>query len=100
MMMARDLTPQRPELDAASVDMLGRALTSYVEDDEGTDLLAVLRHVANEARSRHMHAEQLLVALKDVWYSLPVVRSSPEGEQQNRLLQRVITLCIRQYYAG
>ncbi|HMC57425.1 MAG TPA: hypothetical protein VKH19_19745 [Gemmatimonadaceae bacterium] len=100
MMMARDFTPQRPELDAASVDTLARALAKYLEDDEGADLLLVLRHIAEEARSRHMHAEQLLVALKDVWYSLPAIRNSPEGEQQNRILQRVITLCIRQYYAG
>ena len=101
MMMARDLTPQRPELDPKSIDALAATLVRYVESGgEGTDLPAVLRRVAEEARAKHMHAEQLLITLKDVWYSLPAVRKAPEGEEQSRMLQRVITLCIRQYYAG
>ena len=101
MMMARDLTPQRPELDAASIDALNAALQRYVErGEDGSELTDVLRRVAEEARAKHMHAEQLLITLKDVWYALPAIRKMPDGDQQNRLLQRLITLCIRQYYGG
>jgi len=98
MMMARDLTPQRPELDPASVEALTTSLQHYVEHGTDGDLQSVLRRVAVEARGKHMHAEQLLIALKDVWYSLPSVRQAPEGDAQFRMLQRIITLSIRQYY--
>jgi len=98
MMMARDLTPQRPELDAASVEALTASLQRYVQEGVDGDLPAILRRVAAEARAKHMHAEHLLIALKDVWYSLPSVQQAPEGEEQARMLQRIITLSIRQYY--
>ena len=45
-----------------------------------------------------MRAEELLVLLKDVWFGLPAIRRMKEGEAQSRLLQRVVTLCIREYY--
>jgi len=98
MMMARDLTPQRPELDAASVEALTASLQRYVQEGvDGADGWP-MRRVAAEARAKHMHAEHLLIALKDVWYSLPSVQQAPEGEEQARMLQRIITLSIRQYY--
>ena len=62
-------------------------------------LQEALHRVAAEARSKHMLAERLLIALKDVWYSLPAIRQSPVGETQNRMLQRIVTLCIREYYS-
>ena len=100
MMMARDLTPQRPELDPASVDALSSALLRFLEREDAADLQLALRRVADEARSKRMHAEQLLVALKDVWYALPPVQKTSETEAQSRTLQRIITLCIREYYRG
>jgi hypothetical protein len=56
--------------------------------------------MAREARDTAMPPEQLLVVLKDVWYSLPVVRQPKTPEDQVRLLQRVVTMCIKEYYSG
>jgi len=44
--------------------------------------------------------EQLLVVLKDVWSSLPEVRSMTNTREQINLLQRVVTMCIREYYSA
>jgi hypothetical protein len=47
-----------------------------------------------------MLPEQLLVVLKDVWSSLPEVRSMTNTREQINLLQRVVTMCIREYYSA
>ena len=100
MMMVRDITPDRPQLDKASIALLESALQGYLSgrDTDGA-LQPVLRTIAREAREKRLLAEHLLLALKDVWFSLPEIRSAPVGEPQQRLLQRVVTLCIREYYA-
>jgi hypothetical protein len=55
--------------------------------------------VAAEAREKAILPEHLLIALKDVWSNLPEVRTMPETGQQVRLLQRVVTMCIKEYYS-
>jgi hypothetical protein len=42
--------------------------------------------------------EHLLITLKQIWSSLPEVRSVGDVEEQTRMLQRVVTMCIREYY--
>lgn len=100
MMMAHDSTPDSPELSEASVTALRSALIEYVSSNDASALDRALRLVAAEAREKQMHAERLLVALKDVWFSLPEQRESIDVEQQTRLLQRAVTVCIRAYYGG
>ncbi len=101
MMMARDTTPERPQLDAKWIEALSAALSAYLDDStEDSRLRAVLRQIAEEARRKKMHAEQLLVVLKDVWYSLPAIKHLPEGAEQHRVLQRIVSLCIREYYSA
>lgn len=100
MMMAPDSTPNQPELSAASVASLRSALLAYLENRETPALERALQTIATEARTNRMHAEHLLIALKDVWFGLPHMRDSSEDEEQSRLLQRVVTLCIRAYYAA
>lgn len=101
MMMAQDSTPNRPELSPASVEGLRFALTTFLSSTgDVTSLQPALRDIALEARAREIRAEQLLVLLKDIWFSLPQIARAPEGDDQNRLLQRVVTLCIREYYTG
>jgi hypothetical protein len=100
MMMARDSTPHPPQLDAASVESLASALLTYLANNsDAAPLQNALRAVAIEARAKQMHAEHLLLALKDVWYALPAIGKMPDGAEKNRTLQRVVTLCIREYYA-
>jgi hypothetical protein len=40
----------------------------------------------------------LLITLKETWNALPEVRSMNDSREQVRLLQRVVTMCIREYY--
>jgi hypothetical protein len=99
MMMAPDSTPGRPALSAESVDALRSALEEYLANgNEVASLQPTLRRIAVEARERKIHAEQLLVLLKDVWFALPQIERVGT-EPQRLLLQRVITLCIREYYS-
>lgn len=101
MMMVQDSPPDRPKLSQESIAVLESALQQYLADPSQPDALQpALRRVAAEARERKIHAEHLLLILKDVWFALPQIRTAPEGESQNRLLQRIVTLCIREYYAN
>ena len=100
-MMAFDRTPGSPALDAATVSALRSALTRSLETgSHGDDLKAVLATCAAEAKRKGVLAEQLLLALKDVWYSLPQVASHPANDVQTRLLQQLIARCIQDYYAS
>ena len=76
------------------------ALSRYLKDSEAgaQELRDALDGMAAEARARSMLPEQLLVVLKDVWYALPEVRSIEDSGAQIRLLQRVVTMCIKEYY--
>jgi hypothetical protein len=101
MMMAYDSGPTpNGGLSASVIDRVSTALTGYVAapDASNDDLRAALYTMANEARTNAMPPEKLLVVLKDVWYALPGVRESKERDEQVRLLQRVVTMCINEYY--
>src|SRR5947208_2267850 len=84
-MMAPDTTPGRPSLSAEAVDALRSALEEYLAGGrEVASLQPTLRRIAVEAREKKIHAEQLLVLLKDVWYALPQM-GTPGSEPQNVL---------------
>src|SRR5690242_2528281 len=99
-MMAHDSSAPRPNLSPAAIAGLEKALSAFLANQsDGGGLESALRAVAREAREKNIHAEQLLVVLKDVWFSLPKIRQAPSGDPQNAVLQRVITQCIREYYS-
>ena len=100
MMMAHDSSAGRPQLSTESVSELTVALQRYASNE--TDIAAIqpaLRKVAAEARLKKVHAEQLLVLLKDVWFNLPSIRDSGDSHTQQQRLQRLVTLSIREYYS-
>ena len=100
MMMAHDSSIPRPDLSRTTIAGLQQALAGFLANPADTGKLdSALRSLTTEARDKQMHAEQLLIVLKDVWYGLPQVREAPAGDAQNTLLQRVVTQCIRQYYS-
>jgi hypothetical protein len=100
MMMAHDSSPGRRALAEPTIEAVRGALVEYIDDPaSGERLGAALRSMAAEARERDMLPEQLLVILKDIWHSLPGVRRMKEPADQIRLLQRVVTMCIKEYYA-
>ena len=101
-MMAHDSSQPPPSrLDAETVEALREALRRYLSDGLLQEpLRAALMQIATEAREKDILPEQLLIALKDVWYALPEVRAMTDQSDQVRLLQRVVTMCIREYYSG
>ena len=98
-MMAYDRMPSQ-RLEADTVEALrGVMQRAMRRGDHGQELQEILSRAANEAREKEIHAEQLLVIMKDLWYSLPDLRSN-ETDRQTQLLQELISRCITQYYSA
>jgi hypothetical protein len=101
MMMAFDSSQTPPSrLKAETVAAVRTALREFLADAPArTDALRVaLVSMAGEAREKAILPEQLLVVLKDIWGAMPEVRSMKDTGEQIRLLQRVVTMCIKEYY--
>jgi hypothetical protein len=102
MMMAPDSshTPAS-RLDADTVNAVRDALRAYLSDSsEPAAMQRALLRMSLEARQRAILPEQLLVVLKDIWASLPEVHSLIDIGAQTLLLQRVVTMCIKEYYSA
>ena len=100
MMMAHDSSPGPVALDAQTITAVHEALVQYVDAPAQSGALRdALHRMAVEAHDKSMLPEQLLVVLKDIWYSLPGVQAMSDLTEQVRLLQRVVTMCIKEYYA-
>lgn len=102
MMMAFDSSQPPPSrLDESTVGAVRDALRAYLAHDTAASALqSALVTLSAEARAKAMLPEQVLVVLKDVWNGLPEVRAMSDGGEQVRLLQRVVTMCIREYYSA
>jgi len=101
MMMAHDSSPGPNALAEETIESVRGALVRYVDAPaRGDELGAALRRMAAEAHDRAMLPEQLLIVLKDIWHSLPGVRAMSDSTDQVRLLQRVVTMCIKEYYSA
>ena len=101
-MMAHDSsnTPSR-RLDDETVSAVRLALRAYLNDSRDSSGLQVpLLRMATEARAREILPEQLLIVLKDVWNALPEVRAMTDAREQIGMLQRVVTMCIKEYYSA
>lgn len=59
---------------------------------------ALARMVA-ESRARALRAEEVIVAFKGLLASIPELNSAVRRLEAVRLRERLITLCIRAYYA-
>jgi hypothetical protein len=99
-MMAHDASqPPSSRLDEELLNAVRLALRGHEHDGEHSSALqASLVRVATEARARDILPEQLLVRLKEAWSTLPEVRAMRDANEQARLLERVVTMCIREYY--
>jgi|SRR5689334_15592444 hypothetical protein len=98
-MMAFDRMPS-PRLEAPTLDALRAVMQRAMrKGDHGMELQEVLARAAAEAREKDIHAEQLLVIMKDLWHSIPDLRAA-DTDRQNELLQELISRCITQYYAS
>ncbi len=102
MMMAHDSSnPPSSRLDDETVSAVRVALRAYLRDStDPSALQASLLMLASEARARAILPEQLLIVLKDVWHTLPEVRSMTDTREHIGMLQRVVTMCIKEYYSA
>lgn len=101
MMMAHDSSPRSPgALDPATLDAVRNAIVAYMDapDTHAQTLRDALTAMAVEARDKSILPEQLLVVLKDVWFGLPTVRETGHPQEQVQILQRIVTMCIKEYY--
>lgn len=99
-MMVHESTSDRPALSAESLQALEAAMLTYAASGTApSSLEPALRQIAAEARAKRLRAEQLLIALKDVWFALPSVGRAGTPDEQNAMLQRIVTLSVRAYYS-
>jgi hypothetical protein len=100
MMMAHDSSPTPPSgLAEETTDSVRAALAIYLRAPATpTELRTALNRMADEARTKAILPEHLLVTLKQIWSTIPEVRSVGDVDEQTRMLQRVVTMCIREYY--
>lgn len=102
MMMALDSSHTPPgRLDDATVDAVRLALRSYLGNGgSSSELKDALVRMSGEARAKSILPEHLLIVLKDTWSTLPEVRAMEDTNQQVKMLQRVVTMCIKEYYSA
>ena len=65
------------------------------EDDE--ELETVMHELCAAARRDGTRAEELIVLFKKVWSGRPELRGRTR-EETARLFDRVVTMCIKEYY--
>ena len=80
---------------------LRSALTEQLKHPDGPtpELASLLRKVAQEARDQSIPPEELIVLFKQLWNSLAESLRPQNGDQYERVRQRLVTLCIQAYYA-
>src|SRR5579883_2366629 len=99
MMMAHDSSSGHTALTEETIRGVRTALVHYVSAPAGTHSLRTALHdMAAEAREKAIPPEHLLILLKEIWYSLPAVNAIGEASEQVALLQRAVTMCIKEYY--
>lgn len=100
MMMAHDSSvPPRGRFSDAALERVQHALAGYIRRGEvDGELREALRALAAEARAGEIAPEQVLITLKQAWHELPSGAHPRNGVDDARLLQRIVTVCIKEYY--
>jgi beta-lactamase regulating signal transducer with metallopeptidase domain len=81
-----------------SLEQLRKALSGYIADQNETPVCDALAVLAREAQERKLYAERMLVAFKRVWGEMPEVKAMATEKDRQRLLDRLVRLCIDAYY--
>src|SRR5919201_16930 len=101
MMMAHDTGSMPPNaLAPETVEAVRGALQRYADSATSAEaapgLHEALHALAREARAKEVPPEQLLIVLKGIWNGLPEVRSLKHGPDRVLILQRIVTMCIKE----
>ena len=88
-------------LSDGTMKELHAALTEQLKRPNGPtpELTKLLKKVGAEARQKNIKPEQLIVIFKQLWNSLAETLRPQNPEQQERVRQALVTLCIQAYYA-
>jgi hypothetical protein len=103
-MMAYDSrsTPEpRPLSDETAAALRTAVVRLWTHPDGGDDVLhdAIALTIA-EARERALRAEDVIVAFKNLLAHLPELNAPERRLEAARFRERLITLCIKAYYAA
>ena len=102
-MMMEHHTGRMPNAIAQeAVDSVRSALERHAEtlaSEPAPELRTALHALAHDARAKAVPPERLLLTLKDIWRSLPSVEKARDLTEQTHVLQRVVTICIKEYFA-
>jgi hypothetical protein len=92
-------TEHSSALSAETLQVLCAAISKHARSEAHDDELRhALGLLAQEAQSRRLRAEELIIALKGLWRSLPEVQQTTNRTEQNVLLGRLVSMCIEEYY--
>lgn len=88
-------------LSESTMQRLRFALIAQIERPESPtqELTALLKEIGREARANEVRPEQLIVIFKQLWNSLAETLRPHDPDQHEKVRQRLVTLCIRAYYA-
>ena len=101
MMMAFDSSQNPPSrLSDDTTQAVRVALRDYLASGSSSHLQQALVQMAVDAREKSVPPEKVLIALKNIWNSLPEVRGMADTGNQMLLLERVVTMCIKEYYSA
>jgi hypothetical protein len=93
--------PAPVQLSPALLEDLRRALAVYAGPRaEDGDIRRALRAIAEEARRRGVHAEQLVVSLKRVFEMLTPPPTLASADERARRLSHLVTVCVQEYYSA
>jgi hypothetical protein len=93
---------QPNEIAQETVDAVRRALqrdVSASQSEPAPELRTALHNLACEARQKAISPERVLIALKSIWRTLPDVEHARDYDEETRILQRVVAICIKEYFA-
>ena len=62
------------------------------------ELLRALARLCAEARAREIRAEHVIIVIKHVWSEVPGATRALPPYEQRQVLERIIALCIDEYY--
>lgn len=102
--MASD-PPYQPHVRALSPETMSTLRTAVLRHlergaDGDEELASAVSTVVAEARRESMRAEELILAFKQLYDSLPEPRSAVARAEQMHLRERLVSACIRAYYQG
>jgi hypothetical protein len=93
--------PPDPEILAEARRVLREALATIARGSDRAVCHAALRaplaRLCEETKRRELRAEQLIIAVKDAWATLPDARWW-RRDADDELLSIIITVCIEQFF--